>query len=40
MQNSRIFPVINTPDLRFREEESLFSFSENVPKLSPKKFRG
>ena len=27
------FPGKNTPDPRFRGEESLFSFSENVPKL-------
>ena len=28
------FPGNNAPNPRFREEESLFSFSKNVPKLS------
>ena len=34
MWNSKFFPGNNTPSLSFRGEKSLFSFSENVPKLS------
>ena len=34
MQKSKNFPGENTLDPRFREEESLFLFSENVPKFS------
>ena len=34
MQNSKKFPGDNTPDPRSRGKESLFLFSENVPKLS------
>ena len=34
MQNSKHFPGDNAPDPRYRGEEILFLFSENVPKLS------
>ena len=34
MQNSKTFPGENTPDPRFRGEESWFYFSENVPTRS------